>query len=208
MTVEDFTTYIEVDPNNHIALTGTNKVSETSIHRNEDAYLYSDKGVNHFAGDFSHDFIMRAPDTSPNDSGMAFCYGLSNTVDDATGWCAHTIYLMFNNDKTYVLYFGITGIGNTAYITAGSLTVYYCTIDRIGTTVRLRMWSDAARTDLKFTRTIVDAAPITARYIYPMASNNSAHDLEESGCYIQDLDLKESAVPTVTTQAATNVEAD
>src|SRR3972149_712527 len=53
MAVENFTTYTEVDPNSRITVTST-KVSAAGLKRNESAYVYSDKGVNHFSADWGH----------------------------------------------------------------------------------------------------------------------------------------------------------
>ena len=47
MAVEDFTTYTEVDPNSRITVSST-KVTWASVQRDEDAYVYKDKGVNYF----------------------------------------------------------------------------------------------------------------------------------------------------------------
>ena len=51
MALEDFTTYSEVDPNNHISATAHH--IDFQDYRNETAYLYRDKGAKFF-GDFIH----------------------------------------------------------------------------------------------------------------------------------------------------------
>ena len=53
MPYEDFTTYVEVDPNSHISV-AANVLTLTGIARNENAYVYKDFGVAYFSGDFTH----------------------------------------------------------------------------------------------------------------------------------------------------------
>ena len=49
---EDFTTYTEVDPTNDITVTSSS-ISFTGLPRNADAYVYTDKGINHFDEDYT-----------------------------------------------------------------------------------------------------------------------------------------------------------
>ena len=51
MAFENFTEYTEVDPNARISVTKT-RVTWTAITRQEEAYVYIDKGVDYFAGNF------------------------------------------------------------------------------------------------------------------------------------------------------------
>lgn len=50
---EDFTTYTKVDLNSHISKTSS-RVTFTTLLRSESAYVYKDKDVGHFSGDFEH----------------------------------------------------------------------------------------------------------------------------------------------------------
>jgi len=58
-TVQDLTSYTEVDPNSRIAVTA-NRVTATNLTRNEDAYVYKDMGIDYFAGSFRIDFQVQA----------------------------------------------------------------------------------------------------------------------------------------------------
>ena len=81
MTYEDFTSYTEVEPDDRIQKTATH-VDILTI-KNEDTYLYKDKGADHFK-DFEHLIDVKCVNASEN---YAFCaiWIVSNDVDDALG---------------------------------------------------------------------------------------------------------------------------
>ena len=79
MAVENFTTFIETDPNSRIAVTSS-KVTWTSLSRNEDAYVYKDKGEDYFDGDFSH--LITVKMTAGVKDGRVYLWGLTNEIDD------------------------------------------------------------------------------------------------------------------------------
>jgi len=78
---EDFTTYTEVDSNDHIAVTANH--IDFDAYANEDAYLYDDKGVDYF-GDFEHRIDIKPVSYSDNDIQVNVML-LSNDIDDAYG---------------------------------------------------------------------------------------------------------------------------
>jgi hypothetical protein len=81
MAYQDLTTYTEVDPNGHISTTST-RITYTNLAFNEDAYDYSDKGVDHFNGDFTH--LLDIKFTGDGGGGNR-AWVLANDVDDAYG---------------------------------------------------------------------------------------------------------------------------
>ena len=84
MPIEDFTTYEEVDPNGRITVTA-DRSTFTLLSRDEDAYVYKDKGVNHFDGDFEH-LIEMYPDAAGSSYfGHVGIWVLSNDIDDLQG---------------------------------------------------------------------------------------------------------------------------
>lgn len=62
-TYEDFTDYTEVDPNEHIEKTANHV--DFQCYRNEDAYLYKDKDIDHF-NDFEHKVQFRIISVTEN----------------------------------------------------------------------------------------------------------------------------------------------
>lgn len=79
---ENLTTYTEVDPNTHMTVTST-AATVINSDRNEDMYLYDDKGINHFSGDYEHLLDLKV---TANDDGSAYYpYNLANLIDDGKG---------------------------------------------------------------------------------------------------------------------------
>jgi len=79
MTVEDFTTYTEVDPNNHLSRTAK-RISIAGLIANESCYIYKDKGIGFFSGDFKHRLDMKFT-TKGYDSEL-IPWALWNTIGD------------------------------------------------------------------------------------------------------------------------------
>ena len=64
MAYEDFTTFTEVDEGSDITINSSTNISWAELKtRRETGYVYKDKGIDHFNGDFTHEFeceFMRA----------------------------------------------------------------------------------------------------------------------------------------------------
>ena len=117
---EDFTTYTEVDPNGHIAITSASLITCTLMARGESCYVYADKGVGHFAGDFTHLVDALVSARSSYSASMASFWGVGNAVGDVntrqnggdkmldaswldgnSGNTAAIFYLIENNEAGY-----------------------------------------------------------------------------------------------------------
>lgn len=84
MAIEDFTTYTEVDPGTKVTV-DANTVSWNDVDtRNSDSYVYKDKDLNHFDGDFEHKFELQWVDSAINGVLMYF-WVLANAVNDVKG---------------------------------------------------------------------------------------------------------------------------
>lgn len=84
MPLEDFTTYTEVDPDGDITVV-SNEVSCDDLQaRSVDAYVYKDKGVGHFSGDFEHRFKIKKGNRV-NTPLLCF-WGMANIIDDFEDW--------------------------------------------------------------------------------------------------------------------------
>lgn len=84
MAIEDFTLYTEADPNSRIAVTGS-RVTWTALTRDEDAYVYADKGAGYFAGNFSIELTYRANDSQHSGTIVCALWSIANLVDDLVG---------------------------------------------------------------------------------------------------------------------------
>lgn len=196
MATEDFTAYTEVDPNSRITVTSS-RVTWASLPRNEDAYVYADKGVGHFAGDFEHLLTIR-DEMSGDATGLVAFYVLANAVDDVFAlYFSHRLVQLDVINGTIRL-----GCGNSSSFPLDFTSAYggaftrYLEIERdesIGTygTMYCRIYTDSGRTMLEDTLSITLTTEKTDwRYVYPCATSNSGTTVARSG-FSENLDLQE-----------------
>jgi FOG: PKD repeat len=145
---ETLTTYTEVDPNGRIAVT-TTRATGTGLTRSEAAYLYKDKGVNHFNA-LDINFVIKATELNGTSDILA-TLGLANSVYNMAGFGSNEVSVIFHNDDThrYIKLIRGTFTAQDKYICSVG-TVYYCTLSRAAgnDTITLKIYSDAARTNL------------------------------------------------------------
>jgi hypothetical protein len=94
MASENFTTYTEVDPNTDITLTASQCSFDTLLIE-ADAWVYSDKGVNHFDGDFEHLIDVQAT-SQAGGYGRANVWSITNSITDFKS-CADALGLYFTH---------------------------------------------------------------------------------------------------------------
>jgi len=199
MAKENFTTYEETDPNTRITKT-TDRVSYVNLSRAEDAYVYKDKGVDHFDGDFEH-LITIYNDASTYKSVVAI-WALANLVDDFAGISAANgdelavVQQVYENSVRINFREYIEGaFYNTTWTGANLDTPYYLRIKRdeaVGTygTLYCYIYSDAARTNLLATLTLTLHGKKDFRYIYVCQTGNDAlSDRYQTG-YCENLYLE------------------
>ena len=208
-TIEDFTTYTEVDPNGRITVTSP-KVAWADLSCNEDAHVYKDKGVNHFAGDFEH--LVENQLTSAAANAWVVTWMVANDIDDWNGLrgasLSHLAVYDFRGTSPAVE--PIWGIfeqdGASAYNdeTPTGLfsfgTTYYLKIKRdesVGTygTIYGYIYSDVARTTLLDTLTVaLHTSKKDYRYIYGADTHNIALSTHYQTGFTENLDLQEAGV--------------
>jgi hypothetical protein len=198
MATEDLTTYTEVDPNSRITRTAT-RSTYAALQRDEDAYVYKDKGAAHFSGDFEHLIAVYLDETTQG--GLVGIWGLANLVDDTGGirTASGDELIAFLFDSGGVRYIFLQEVlAGTAYTDLHTIsldTSYYLKIKRdesVGTYGRLYcyVYSDAARTNLLFTLQLDLHEKEDFRYIYVTQSWNEGTTKPQSG-YSENLDLQE-----------------
>jgi hypothetical protein len=194
---EDFTTYTEEDPNNRISTTST-RATFTGIARNEDAWLYIDKGVNHFDGDFEH--LFQAKNESNSGPGICGIWSLTNDLDERRA------ILLGGKPELTVVYLGA---GQTYLIEVNSSasyvdiyastqgTLYYYTVDRDESvsfgTLTCKIYTDAPRTVLVDTLTVALHEKVDFRYYMPIQTFNDANASTVTG-YVENMDFQEAVV--------------
>lgn len=200
MSIENFTTYTEVDPSECLTVAADNVAGE-SIPSNASNYIYKDKGVDHFNGDFIHyiDIIFSATTLGAtvaiwllaNEIGSADVFDTENLSNNSIRWER-------NADGYRLILFERDGANQYTDIAEGLITNtnYYLKIVRdenVGDygTLYCYIYSDAARTVLVDTLTItLHTSKKDYRYIYPIAGYNQGGSYPATGV-ISNLDLNE-----------------
>jgi hypothetical protein len=200
MPLEDFTTYTEVDPNNRFTVTAT-KVDVVGLERNEDAYVYADKGVDHFDGDFEILF-----ETFANSGASAFMAHamMSNFIDDYEGHrAANESFLAVDRDGAEdIILVERDGAGQFPDVSSRTVGPWYCIFERdesVGSfgTMYCFIYSDSDRLTLVDTLSIaLHTSKKDFRYYYVANSVNDGNVLPFTG-YSQNHDLQEISISKV-----------
>ncbi len=193
--IQDYTGYIEVDPNTRIAVSAS-RVTWTDLARNETAYVYDDFGAAFFAGDFTHTLGLTITAGDLSSALFSAVWLITNTVDEYKG--------IRNNDALALVFFfsgatpnirlietvgGSNSESSQFNITIG--TTYYMTITRDETvgangTLTCKIYSDATRTTLLDTLSRTLNVKNDFRYIYAFASYDTSNANKHSG-YTENL---------------------
>lgn len=192
MATEDFTTYTEVDPNGRLTVTAS-KADVVNAERDEDVYLYKDKGADHFdALDILFEIYVGSASAASSFGGMA----ISNTVGTMAQFATTDMSCPGSGGVDY-LYLMRGAFVATDYYNCSQDTLYYCTLARAAgnNTATLKIYSDASRTDLLDTLAVAGFSTTKFRYCYGMANYNSGAATYYHTGYVQDLDLQEAAPP-------------
>lgn len=215
MAIENLTTYTEVDANNKLIVIASKATGE-NVGRDEDVYLYKDFGADNLNG-LSITFELYVAATSVPTSGPSIAatggMGLSNAVDDVSGWAATDINVMIGEEVSGFKIWLERGPGSESDVYVGAAdTIYYCLLERAtdSDTATLKIYSDAARTNLLDTLTISGVGTTTKwRYMYGFVNWNGGYANIEFDGYIQNIELSpatlEGVKPTVTTQAVSDI---
>jgi len=202
MGLEDFTTYTEVDTaNNRIVVTSATHVDHAAA-RNEDTYLYKDYGAAHFAT-FEH--LVDAKSAFDGGSGgYGHVWMLANELDDEKGLLvASKTYIGVNMNRDGVLNYIclIEGYATVRYSDLSSgyaaNTPYYLKIEKSGTALTCKIYSDSARTTLLDTLSLVLHANHSFRYVFACNTyNDGSANLQNND--IDNLSLHEPQAFTQT----------
>ena len=207
MIYENFTTYTENDGD--IDKTAS-RATFITMRRDSGAYLYKDYGAGHF-GDFKHKFTLCLTDAEAGDVSYRYwgnVYALTDTVCVAKnindGFFLSLTQSGSIDDKClYILAQKENGVIVNNYLDISrGITTHYMTIERNGTSGTLKVYSDAARTNLITTLSIT-CNTTTYQYLTAIQAGGWTSDVTDhiSG-YIENLDLQEGGgiVETITAQ--------
>lgn len=203
---ENYTTYsIFPDPLVYTTVIA-NKVSWDDLPFNVDEYVYDDKGVDHFDGNYEHLVTIETTSVSAQ-STWGIPWVLANLVDDYKGIqdAGGDLHLVMAGD-----YLGAENMWFREMV-AGTIygdswngfeygTTYYLKIKRdegVGTygTLYCYVYSDSDRTNLLDTMSFELHEKEDFRYIYAVMSHHGASPRNSDG-FSQDLDLQEVQIVT------------
>lgn len=208
MAVEDFTTYTEVDPNSKVAPLST-EIQVRALQKNQIAYVYDDKGVDHFDGDFEH-LITIVPISGDTGNALSLTWVLSNyvgTQQDHADTSQSYLYVQHNNNHSTNERRIVLGEVDSGSATAESyvfvpLDTKYLKIVRdeaVGTygTLYCYIYSDAERTTLITTLSVtLNSSKKDFRYLYGVMSREHATETFDIDFDVENLDIQEAAPPT------------
>ena len=198
-TIENLSTYVEVDPGATLTVT-TTKVDSTTTDTGLDVWVYKDKGVNFFNVDFIH-AVEAYYGSGSGATSATTCWGMANYIDDYETiedvYSDHALFLFSYSVGYFYLceanaganYYSVVDVGNDD-------TLYYITIQRnesIGTygTLYAYVYSDSGRTNLLGTPTLTLHAKRDFQYIFAFNAydNDTAPDRGTFTGYFQNLEL-------------------
>jgi hypothetical protein len=194
--VEDFTTHTKSDPQGTISVTSST-ITFTNLTRNATAYVASDKGVNHFSGNFEH--LVRIKKTAHQNYSDAYLWALANALQH---FYRTTNYLALPSSENGTAIKENDGTSSYAVsLYAISLgTTYYVRISRdesVGTygTLYAYIYSDSSMTTLLDEASLLLHAKQDFRYVYGLGCLNTGESYYCSG-EVSNLDLQEGETDT------------
>ena len=175
MATENLTTYTEVDSGADITVSASAAQFDT-MRRDAVSYVYKDFGAGYFSN-FDIDFEFEITSVSGN-SGVTVLCAVSNTIGTLQDFIDNTdgidALAFSNTGNLEILLTDRSNSNEDSYIDGGtSSNLLYCTMQRIGTTTTLRIYSDSGRTTLVDTLSITCETE-TKRYFYALISRDSA----------------------------------
>lgn len=191
---ENFYAYTEVDPNGKLTVNGL-KVTAEGADRDENVYLYNDKGVNHFdALDIDFEIYQAATSLGDSRGGMA----VSNTVATTAGFAATDISVHARKDGAGTYWLTLIRGADVAVdsYAATADTLYYCTLSRQAgnDSVNVLIYSDADRETLLDTLTVAGYGATKWRYLYGFVNNNNAVGAKDFDGYVQNINLNDGSI--------------
>ncbi len=185
----DFTTFTEVDPNGHIVVTSSVQINWNGITKQEDAYVYkaTDSSIGDFLAKGSFEFTARSGECCET---ILFSY--TDEIDDwnsVTNGVALAITTCDAPPATSLRTRINSSQGNTAQTILSFNTRYWWTMERISSTVTLKIYTDSGRANQigsTYTRSISAsfdyAFAIQSYNQFPDASTNHGiiYELEEA----------------------------
>jgi len=160
---------VEVDPNNRLTINSPTSISIV-YHRQNHMYLYQDYGANWFTGDYTIYDTVRLDNAGAYASVYIMMCGVSNIIGGLESLTSYQgAVFRFDGGSAYTLSLNdVGGAGGTGYSISPNV-YYYLTMQRTGTTLTLKIYSDSSRTVLLTTLTRTGCQTTAWEYLYGCA---------------------------------------
>ena len=193
---EDFTTYTEVDTGGYLTVTSS-KVAAANVVATTDAYVYKDYGADNFdALDLDYEFQVTSSSTGSN---QYIILGISNTVDDWSGWGAgfYSGGVLNSGANSELAVLAVIGGTSDTSTDISTSTVYYCTITRSagGDAITTDVYTDSGRTSLLVTLSASGLSTTKFRYSYGFSAYGGGGDRIATG-FTQNMTFNAAAGAT------------
>ena len=200
--VDDLTDFTAVNVGTVIDVESDN-ITVTDLTRNASRYVYDDKGVDHYDGDFEIEFTINVSAT--DSSCLAMVSGVSNSINDYRGLYLNIATTDLLSADIYQKHFRVVEhAGGSFYCTNASNdfsfdTQYWCTFERdesVGTygTAYLKIYTNEAKTALFESISLTLHEKNDFRYYYAINSWPDGHTFDCSFVWGQDI---ETSYPTM-----------
>ena len=192
MALEDFDGYTEEDSGSSLDVT-SDTITASTLTMNEEARVYTSKGVGHFGTTFEHLFKTNA--SLIDNNAKAGTWAVSNVVEDVNYWEDNSSQAMAVTwiDDAYVIYLNEYEAADSDGSNRDQSTDYFIIVERTGdTTCEARIYSDSDRTSLVDTVRVAVPSGRAYQYIFGVNSYVTGSGLDSSFT-VEDLDLQEAA---------------
>ena len=208
---EDYTTYTEVDTAGELTVIA-NRITFTGLAIDEAVSVGKDFGVDYF-GDFVHKFKLHVEELTDNASGQKGTFNAYSLCDTEL----YTTIPINSSGHGLVIYVARAGVYSLTLLDVGAGTQdQYVTptppydlwfeVERVGTTVTAKIYSDAFST-LVDTLTLI-GENITFRYLGALGGwEQGGADPDTATGYVEDLDLDAAAALISSVGTATYADA-
>jgi hypothetical protein len=168
-------------------------------------YLATDKGANHFSGDFTHLIDIYCTSFSGADA-QWHIWAVGDSLNDRDGVSNELMVSCYRDGTTTKptllleeKHQGI-GYGQTYYIPLQYSITYYLTISRSGTNFSCKVYSDSARTtQIGNTISITLHGVVAYQYVYGVQALHVALSGRTANGYCENLNLQETGQPPTNT---------
>jgi hypothetical protein len=212
MALEDYTTYVETDPNSTLSV-AANTITQTNANQNEDARVTLDLGTGYFSGDFTH-LVDGKISTAGTFAVTPIYWQLANVLKggktiftDGDDYFRLQNYNDNNGPTNYKIDFYEKDNGtlySDSYAGATQYTHYWYKVVRdesVGTygTLYAYIYDDSGRTNLVDTLTItLHTSKKDWQYIYAFSTMDDTDNRTYSGT-VNNLDIERVGGPVLKT---------